>query len=58
MFSVAMQRGRFLVVWAAAGACARASALLRTAPGALEGRAAPENLSVCHRPARPLRRAP
>ena len=32
--------------------------LRRPAPGASEGRAAPDNLSICNRPARPLRRAP
>jgi len=36
----------------------RASAPLRPAPGASEDGAAPNHLSICHRPARPFRRAP
>ena len=37
---------------------ARASAPLRPAPGASEDRSAHNNLSICHRSARPFRRAP
>ena len=37
---------------------ARASAPRRPAPGASETRSAHNNLSTCHRPARPFRRAP
>ena len=38
--------------------CARLRVPLRPVPGASEDGAAPNHLTICHRPARPFRRAP